>query len=412
MHYYRVLRGRDHGVWLLTHARVRAELTELYPEDVGTRIHFVEDTWFHKLMWHVGRLMPARLSYMTVGYASRISTQWVQRRQARWLVRAHAIDVVYQPMPVSPKEPSLLHGMGAPVVIGPMNGGMHFPPAYRSHEGRFEAAFLRLGRGMANLLNRAMPGKLGAACLLVANQRTAGALPITGARVEMLVENGVDLTVWRTAAAPHAPAEGDTVRLVFMGRLVDWKAVDILIDAFARARNEASLSLTVIGDGPEGPALRQRCMEAGVAAAVRSEPGKVFFEGWLSQAEAAAALGHHHVLVLPSLLECGGAVVLEAMAVGLPVIASNWGGPADYLDDTCGILLEPVVRPVFVERLSQAMVALANDARRREAMGQAGRTKVCEVFDWERKVDWMEALFASVRRPALEPGQSAVRGPT
>ncbi len=412
MHYFRVLRRREHGVWLLTHARVRAELTELYPDDIGTRIHFIEDTWFHKAMWRASRFMPARLSYMTVGYASRISTQWVQRRQARCLVRAHGIDVVHQPMPVSPKEPSLLHGMGAPVVIGPMNGGMHFPPAYRNQEGRFEAAFVGVGRGLANLLNRVMPGKRRAACLLVANERTAQALPRSAARVETLVENGVDLTVWRAASAPDVLGAFDTVRLVFMGRLVDWKAVDILIDAFALARDSASMSLTVIGDGPEGPALRQRCTDDGIAAVVRSEPGKVFFEGWLSQTEAAAALVHHHVLVLPSLLECGGAVVLEAMAVGLPVIASDWGGPADYLDDTCGILIDPVSRPVFVERLSQAMVALAQDGERRGAMGQAGQRKVREVFDWERKVDRMEAVFASVR-PSSRPAESnAVEGRT
>ena len=47
LHYYRVLRNREHPVWLLTHARVRNELSELYPEDIGSRIAFIEDTWFH-----------------------------------------------------------------------------------------------------------------------------------------------------------------------------------------------------------------------------------------------------------------------------------------------------------------------------------------------------------------------------
>lgn len=402
MHYYRVLRRRNREVWLLTHARVRDELAELYPADIGTRILFVEDTWLHKLMWRASHLLPARLAYMTVGYASRISTQWVQRRQAKRLVQAHAIDVVHQPMPVSPKEPSLLYDMGAPVVIGPMNGGMHYPPAFRSSEGRLEAAFVRVGRSLADFLNRVMPGKRRAACLVVANERTAKALPESRARVETLVENGVDLTVWRSAPSLEPLADVGTVRLVFMGRLVDWKAVDILIDAFAQARSDVSMSLTIIGDGPEGPALRQRCSALGVLATERSESGKVFFEGWLAQAKAAEALTLHQVLVLPSLLECGGAVVLEAMAVGLPVIASNWGGPADYLDQTCGVLLDPVARPLFVERLSQAMVELARDGHRRLALGQAGRRKVIEVFDWERKVDRMEELFASVRERDCE----------
>lgn len=399
LHYYRVLRTREHRVWLLTHARVRAELAELYPEDIGNRIVFVEDTWLHKLMWRASRVLPARLGYLTVGYVSRLSTQWVQRQYARKIVRTHAIDLVHQPMPVSPKEPSLLYDLGAPVLIGPMNGGMHYPPAFRSSEGRFEAAFVAAGRSFANVLNGVMPGKRRAACLVVANERTARALPTVDARVETIVENGVDLTVWRAEAAARVITPNTVVRLVFMGRLIDWKAVDVLVDAFAQAITQARIALTIIGDGPEGSALREKCRALNVLASEKNELGKVFFAGWLAQATAAAELNNQDVLVLPSLLECGGAVVLEAMAVGLPVIATGWGGPADYLDDSCGILIEPVPRPEFVDRIRQAIVVLANDPVRRHSLGQAGRQKVVQHFDWERKVDRMLALFSTVCQP-------------
>ena len=59
----------------------------------------------------------------------------------------------------------------------------------------------------------------------------------------------------------------------------------------------------------------------------------VKFSGFLSQPDCARRLQAADVFVLPSLFECGGAVVLEAMAVGLPVIATAWGGPLDYLDN-------------------------------------------------------------------------------
>ncbi len=80
-------------------------------------------------------------------------------------------------------------------------------------------------------------------------------------------------------------------------------------------------------------------------------------------------------LVLPSLYECGGAVVLEAMAMGLPVVATKWGGPADYLDESTGILIEPTGRESFINELAEAMIRLAQSPELRAQLGQAARTR-------------------------------------
>jgi glycosyltransferase involved in cell wall biosynthesis len=101
-------------------------------------------------------------------------------------------------------------------------------------------------------------------------------------------------------------------------------------------------------------------------------------------------------LVLPSLMECGGAVVLEAMAMGLPVIATAWGGPVDYIDDTCGILVEPGSRQAFVDNFAHALEQLARSPQARVEMGRAARARVVEHFDWEVKVDRVLALYRSV----------------
>ena len=79
----------------------------------------------------------------------------------------------------------------------------------------------------------------------------------------------------------------------------------------------------------------------------------------------------------------------------VPVIATAWGGPLDYLDSTCGILVEPSSETEFVERLAQALVRLATHPEDRRAMGKAGRLKIVQSFDWEIKVDRMMNHYRS-----------------
>jgi glycosyltransferase involved in cell wall biosynthesis len=283
-----------------------------------------------------------------------------------------------------------------------MNGGMDFPPAFRKLETSGERILLPLLRGLASIMNALMPGKRRAAVLLVANERTRAALPEGHcSRVRCLVENGVDLALWQSAAVAGAVEVADSVArrpaaFVFVGRLVDWKAVDLLLIAFKRACASAPMSLAIIGDGCERVALEALARELDVLGDFDGVPGRVFFAGWMSQANCVIELQRRDALVLPSLYECGGAVVLEAMAMGIPAIATDWGGPADYLDPTCGILVSPRSREAFIEGLALALVRLAKNPEERIAMGQAGRRKVVERFDWNKKVDDVLAIYRDV----------------
>lgn len=412
--YYRLLRQRGIPVWLVVHDRTRAELETLFPDD-GAHIVFVADTPAHRLLWRLSRLLPSRLSNFTTGFAMRLLTQLAQRRVVRQLVLEQQISVIHQPMPVSPKEPSLIHGMGAPVIIGPMNGGIDYPPAFRHLQSRAESFAIAAGRSFATVMNRLLPGKLQASLLLVANERTRRALPSgVCSRIETMVENGVDLDLWRPADDTTSRLPSLITRYVFIGRLVDWKAVDLLLHAFSRAVMTSPMTLSIFGDGGERASLEQLARELGIFSddAV-AQPGKVKFFGWLSQADCAIRLQQCDVLVLPSLMECGGAVVLEAMAMGMPAIATDWGGPADYIDSASGILVAPASRQAFIENLALALTRLAKSPKTRTAMGKAARARVVQHFDWEIKVDRMLALYQSVianppQTPAVfaRPGSS------
>ena len=396
-HFFRVLRKRGVDARLVVHERCRDAVAEAFPDDLD-RVVFVPDRAIHRLLWRVGSVLPARVAAMTTDTMMVLVTQWQLRRAARGLIRDLGVGLVHQPIPVSPKAPSLIGGLGVPVVIGPMNGGMDFPDAFRGYDGAATRLLYGLGRRASWLAHRLIPGKLRADALLVANRRTALALP-SGARGEVieLVENGVDLDVWDAPedSRPDSDRDGLT-RFAFLGRLVDWKAVDLLLEAFARVVAEAPARLEILGDGPMRPMLEGKARDLGLIGGDGPDPDRVAFSGWQPQAECSRRLSRADALVLPSLYECGGAVVLEAMAMGRPVVATDWGGPADYLDPSCGILVPPDSREGFVSGLSSAMLRLAGDPGLRRRMGEAGRRKVVEQYAWDRKAEAILAIYARV----------------
>lgn len=385
LHWFRCLRRRGVEAWLVVHARTRDELLALLPEEED-RIRFVPDTRWHRWLWRIGSLLPARIDAATTGVLSNLVTQFQARQVVRRLIAEHAVDVVHEPIRVSPRNPSLMHGLGVPVVMGPLNGAMTFPPAFAGRQGLAERLVIRAGRILSDAVHLAIPGKRLATTILVANPRTQAGLPrgVQGRIVEM-IENGIDARVW----FPRRGESGDVVRFVFSGRLVDWKAVDLLLRAFALATRETDdARLDIVGDGPERAALEGLAHELGIDSRVR-------FLGFLPQSAAAAHIQEADVLVLPSLFECGGAVVLEALACGVAVIATRWGGPADYVDESCGILVDPAGPEAFVSGLARAIQALAEDPQRRRRLGAAGPKRIAALgVEWEAKTDRILEVYA------------------
>ena len=260
------------------------------------------------------------------------------------------------------------------------------------------------------VLNALMPGKRRAAALLVANERTRRALPKgASSHVIELVENGVDLGLWRDPGAGKRRFD-EAATFVFMGRLVDWKAVDLLLRAFAVARVQAPMRLWILGDGEQRAPLEALARSLDLPIGASQEVGAVFFSGWLTQAACVARLSAADCLVLPSLLECGGAVVLEAMSLAKPVIATAWGGPLDYLDTACGVLVDPASAESLVDAFAAAMVALARSPETRAQMGQRALAKVREEFDWDLKVDRMMDIYLdAIHRHGQHPTRVAAR---
>ena len=400
LHFQRMLKwGED--AYVVCHARCRDELTATLPPEHFARIHFVEDTAFQAWLWSASRILPPRVRDLIVATWIRASTGRRTRTLARdRLIPALDIQVVLQPAPISPKAPSHMYDVGVPVVIGPMCGGMDFPPGFKAMDSIGTRLAIRAGRAASFLAHLITPGKRRAAALLVAGECTRRALP-AGCRgtVHQVVESGVDLDVW-SRRSPRLRDPDAPTRFVYSGRFVDWKGVGYLMDAFASIANSISASLELIGGGE----LREQ-----IEAQVRQHglQDRVHFHGWLSHEQSREVLEACDVFVLPSLRECGGAVLLEAMALGMPCICTHWGGPGWYVDNTTGIRVKPDSPQSFVEGLAAAMKRLATDPALRETMAAAGPRRVrTSYFDYDSKTRRVLDILASVIRGGEPSGMT------
>jgi glycosyltransferase involved in cell wall biosynthesis len=146
---------------------------------------------------------------------------------------------------------------------------------------------------------------------------------------------------------------------------------------------ESDVRLQIVGEGP----LRARLEQESAALGLKEHVG---FLGPLSQTDVATALRKSRALVLPSLSEGMGLVVLEAMSCGLPVVASDVGGiPELVADGETGFL----VRPGDEETLAERLLWVLRHREEAVAMGSKGREQVEERFSTRAHADGYRQLF-------------------
>ena len=184
--------------------------------------------------------------------------------------------------------------------------------------------------------------------------------------------------------------------LVFVGRLVSDKGVDVLLDALGvLAKRGRRVGLTLIGDGPELPALRRQVDALGISS-------QVHFAGRRTGADLVAALNEHQVLVVPSVWqEPFGVVALEAMACGCVPLVSRSGGLPDAAG-AAGVVFELGDR----QALAQALEELLDDPPPTDPLRAPGAPHLAGHTPNRVACDSLRGLAGAYRR---RPPQGATR---
>ncbi|MDW8337626.1 MAG: glycosyltransferase family 4 protein [Thermoleophilia bacterium] len=179
-----------------------------------------------------------------------------------------------------------------------------------------------------------------------------------------IIPNGIDVRGF--AVSEHPPGRA---QVVFLGRAEPRKGLGVLLEAFARLPAHARLDLVGVSEH------ELRRVAASLPPEVRS---RIRAHGYLDDDARARVLAEVDVLCAPSLHgESFGMVLVEAMAAGVPVVASRVPGYVDVLPESCGRL----VPPGDPRALAEAVEALLADPELRRALGSAGRSAAAR-YDW------------------------------
>lgn len=182
-----------------------------------------------------------------------------------------------------------------------------------------------------------------------------------------IVHCGVDVA--RFQKVSH---QGVGRRLLFVGRLAPVKGLAVLFEALAILKRESpEVVLTIAGDGPERAALEAQAAAIGIR-------DNVHFLGYQSQAQVRELLGQTDIFVLASFAEGVPVVLMEAMASGVPVVATRIAGIPELVEDGVSGYL---VSPGDAEALADCVAALLSDPALRARFGKAGRAEVEAEFN-------------------------------
>ncbi|MCE8007025.1 glycosyltransferase family 4 protein [Aestuariivita sp.] len=371
------LRAQGADVWLVTHARNRDELVAAFG---GERLLFVEDTAAQRLMWRSRVLSAGLLPYFHL-------------EVARLVRRFDPADTVLHYLcPISPVEPRF-PPRGYRTVIGPLNGNIVHPPGFLSRVSFKRRLMGRAQRPVQVVLGAMLGDKRKAGRVLNSGgTRTRVSLGWAGVAPDKILDvldSGVNGSLISQVPVPHM---GRNAAFLCMARLVEYKAIDLVLRALAVTDDDATL--TVLGDGPEMAPLRALARDLNLS-------DRVAFEGYVDHQRILDLCQSHRALVFPSLAEANGIAMQEAMAVGLPVIALNWGGQAALGDLDTAIMLDPGSEDQLISDMAAAMSQLAGDAELANAMATRARDKAVARFGWDDVAASWTAPYSDLMPPAV-----------
>ena len=374
--------ARFYDVWVITHSYnrplveahrkkgalkdVQMEYVQLpfdlrrifYKLEIGQRIYYY--------LWQILALSRARKLHKRIGFDAAqhvtFNNDWIPSQ-----IGAH--------LPV-------------PFIWGPMGGGQRTPKAFfRDYKKTGVAADkVRLfgqwiGRHLLLARHRSIRR---ARAILVCNNETREKIPPRfQSRVHYFPVNGI---AEEDLSGPADRNSGE-FHVMCAGRMIHWKNFSAGLEAFGIfAADHPDSRLSFVGRGPEREILGSLAEKLGLKERVR-------FIKWVPRRELFQKMRSSDVFLHPALREGGGAVVVEAMACGLPVIGLNNAGPGMHIQKEWGIKIEPHSPEQIVREMAAGLKKLYDQEELRQRMGETALKRAAEFYVWDRQGERLRDIY-------------------
>jgi glycosyltransferase involved in cell wall biosynthesis len=315
------------------------------------------------------------------------------------LHREKPFDVMHHVTFATFRYPTAIWGHGVPSIWGPVGGIESTPPRLFPWEHPTSLA-VEIFRNLNNWIQAApfakLPKRAAASTkTLVSTLEMQNALAKLGFKSQLMPTIGLETE--KLSHQSHRQSEGP-LRLLFVGKLIALKGIDLALRALSASGTNATL--TLIGTGNYQTAAQRTAKNLGLGE-------RVVFLGQLPREKVLKVYQEFDVMLFPSLHDTGGFAVIEAMFNELPVICLDCAGPAVAVPNGCGIKVSVRQnRQRVIEDLAAGIRRYDQDRGLLLSHGKAARQSILENYDWEKKGNQMNEVYEEIFRRS--PGQRPI----
>lgn len=284
--------------------------------------------------------------------------------------------------------PTFLPLFSTPFIWGPVGGGDCEPKSFLKVlpiKQRVMQSFRYIMNALSFLHPSIIIPAYRAKAILVRTPNSAKVIPSCfRKKTKIILETAMETEIFNYQHKESTDIR--PIRLITTGRLLPNKNILTAVKSLSYIPKTYPISLTIVGSG-----FQKKEIEATACKIERKIQVCIIEE--MPRQEVLKLVEQSDIFLFPSLREGGSWSLMEAMAIGLPIVCLDWAGMSITTDDDCAIRL-PVTNPEQMPKdMAAAIIKLIENPELRRQMGEAGRRRIKEIFNWEAKGKFIEQLL-------------------